>query len=1117
MIQRQSFNYQIVLILLGLIATILFGIFLYRELYPEYKIYQNAYVDLEKFYSSITKEPPPPFKEGVKQILIPSDIQGPPTIDRCTSCHVALEIEYFSKTKLAKDADGKIIKDENGYPKKVENEDYIFKKLDEKIASLKKGEREARYLESLKSASFDGHTYPMDKVLIMHPLIGKETRPFEFHPVEEYGCVLCHSGNGRALTTDKAHGPVFDGHYEEEFMGPEKIFLEQDELNDPLFAHAFNHKPGSKLLFQITPLLVGPLMQSKCIDCHQKETKNKAVDPLLKNYQKGKDLYISQGCYACHRISGFARGGVGPELTKIGNSYPWYIKQSIVWPQADLSTSTMPNYRLDHEELQDLMTFLLSQKGLNKSKSPVQYKTFLQEWEAGKRSEIEQPISSALIHDTRYGMIVFATEGCAACHRLKGFESNIGFSIEKEKENSFKTLYEEHQWFQNLFREDLSGSEIVKAVDENRIQIDRRISDKVRENSILEEIDKILGNGVESFYSNFKYALRAKDHEYQELIKTDPAQSEKWQGELKAWKKRVKDVLYVYIQEYGLGRLICPKPNWSGVYRSDEWLMEHFRNPSSHVPKSIMPVFPFDDTKFKALTFMLDELAQKNQKHDREIWTNLGFDPQKALEMYCTQCHGENLQGNGPVSEWIYPIPKNLNNAFFLRNLTKEKVIQAITHGVKGTPMAPWGETHEDKPFVEKDPILTKEEIEKIADFLFVSLPGGEVIKKSTDVPKWRYTHNDVLTEMKNEGSILEGNRDAKKGVDYFEKISKDGEELYYIKKEYYTDINIQKGREFFELNCAVCHGKEADGSGIRAEVMKDAKPRMLTNLDWMNSRDDLRLLQSIKYGVPGTSMTPWGDQTNALQRVQLVLFIRSLSENREKENELATHIYKAFDVPISYVEKASQKYDENAKQLNIDYQKIVQKQKEIKKEIENGSNISKDAVLLYEEELKLLNKISSNKSNLHYFVELIEELKKERKKYQEIGKEIIAKLELEPLFDLFIKRLSLLEGRFSFTENQLHYHVDEEVSGKTNALEEEMNKILEQHQTILEREQQTLENQYPTSERSTKLNAVNALIANNKKLKTRVMTLFNEAQNEQVREDELYKKIIGIKDDHVQ
>ena len=42
------------------------------------------------------------------------------------------------------------------------------------------------------------------------------------------------------------------------------------------------------------------------------------VDRLTETYQRGKELYIEQACYACHRISGFSRGGVGPELTYIG-------------------------------------------------------------------------------------------------------------------------------------------------------------------------------------------------------------------------------------------------------------------------------------------------------------------------------------------------------------------------------------------------------------------------------------------------------------------------------------------------------------------------------------------------------------------------------------------------------------------------------------------------------------------------------------------------------------------------------------------------------------------------------------------------------------------------------
>src|SRR5690606_27985867 len=125
----------------------------------------------------------------------------------------------------------------------------------------------------------------------------------------------------------------------------------------------------------------------------------------------------------------------------------------------------------------------------------------------------------------------------------------------------------------------------------------------------------------------------------------------------------------------------------------------------------------------------------------------------------------------------------------------------------------------------------------------------------------------------------------------------------FYIKSEYLTPDNVEAGRKFFELNCAVCHGKAGDGAGARAGTMTEAKPRMLTNLDWIQTHDDLRLLRSIKYGVPGTSMTPWGDQTSALQRIQLVAFIRSLTEERALRSQLAETLYQVFDTEAFFIE----------------------------------------------------------------------------------------------------------------------------------------------------------------------------------------------------------------------
>src|SRR4051812_41532591 len=113
---RRADKYQWMLILSGIVVTALFGIFLYREIFPEYKIYQKDYVALEKFRSTYARQPPPPFQFGVKQIVIEREDRGPPLIDRCTSCHVALQIPYFSPTKVSHDINGNIVRDANGKP-----------------------------------------------------------------------------------------------------------------------------------------------------------------------------------------------------------------------------------------------------------------------------------------------------------------------------------------------------------------------------------------------------------------------------------------------------------------------------------------------------------------------------------------------------------------------------------------------------------------------------------------------------------------------------------------------------------------------------------------------------------------------------------------------------------------------------------------------------------------------------------------------------------------------------------------------------------------------------------------------------------------------------------------
>jgi mono/diheme cytochrome c family protein len=1285
-----SNGYQYTLIAAGVIATVLFAIFWQRELFPEYKIYQNDYLALEKFRSSYTHEPIPPFQEGIKQIVFERKDNGPPGVERCISCHVTLDIPYFSPTKLEYDVNGSLVLDEEGRPIQIANEDYIWKKLEADNPDLYK---------RLKTADVGDYTYDVTKVLKMHPLIGRETRPFEYHPMNEYGCVSCHNGNGQGLTTEKAHGPVFDGKYEVEFEGPEPAFTESDLKNDPRFSTQFNHKPGEGLVFQTSPLFVGTLVQAKCMNCHQNSSQamlgafnlasgvierrkkqsnaiqnavnqekealvsllemqssleskglektlntykqlaqqytlpekerlkyvvksqylenaktqkaildqikeqiqgvlgssllanelyetidaakkqnekvefltvvnafidqnahspqatgplfekllaleleknmirhvedtessfeksvmdqkvissiSSEVDLMTSNYHRGEQLFLSQACYACHKIAGFARGGVGPELTREGNSYPWFIKQSIVWPQADLPTSTMPNYHLDHEELQDLVTYLLGQTGDNKSISPTQYFKQVQEWEAGKKMAWEKPITPAQMQDVRFAMTVFATQGCSACHRLKGFESDVGYRVELNAKPDFDILYKEKQWFTSLVPEMIVGSSLVKVLETHGEEIDKHIVDGVRKGSIVEEIDQILPGQIESLYTDFKFAARAKNHEYQNK-----------EDELKAWKERVHRVLMMFIQEYGFGRLIGPRPNWSGVYRSDEWLMEHFHSPSQHVARSIMPVMPFDDTKFYALTHMLDVLGKQNRDAVREIWAHQGFNPEMAFQIHCAQCHGEYKQGNGPVSLWIYPIPKNLNNADFLRNLTKEKVIQSITHGVSGTPMPPWGEVGAHKPYLNNIPVLNESEIKQLANWIFSSLPGGQVIKGSKDVQKWNYSPEDVIRELNEEGNKLKSsllfNLPSGKGllvslqpvVDksnaeeaIFEKkpnpIPGEDPWNYYIKKKYYTDENIAAGKAFFEMNCAVCHGTEADGSGARAQQMWDAKPRMLVNLDWSKSRDDLRLLRSIKYGVPGTAMTPWGDLTSSLQRLQLVMFIRSLSEDHLLREELSSALYQAYDHSILTVEKARvYEYTALAKAQD-QYNELHTSRENLSTSLDDSS--AKKILEIYQKELEALAQLKKRQEIDQILLNLRKEISNEKEIYQRLGLLLLGTPLEENDFHQVLKIISLNQDHYTFENSKLELKSfqEKEIATLIQSIEDEINSKVE----TLQKNKIVLEGKIFSIDQMNEIKNVQTEIDNYTKLKNNLISGFEEAKRSRLKQKSLFNE----------
>lgn len=1333
-------KYQTALIGLAIAATALFAIFFYRELFPEYKVYQNRYVALEDWRAEETGIPAAPFKKGISQIVIPREDKGPELIDRCVSCHVAMKLPHFSPTKLSRDINGNIVVDSEGIPVKVTNDDYIWAKIDARIAELTdesvlanlrevgdSAEADRRLataaaLEDMKTENIHGSEVDMTRILAAHPLLGRETFPFEFHPLEDYGCTVCHGGNGRGLVGERAHGPVVDGEYETEVHPPKPDFIETDADNDPAFARVFNDKPGHHLLFQTTPILTGSLMQAKCVQCHQstadqfqkavgavdtirtrKEQQLSAIESGLRheeqallglleskdrilregieatlselrknqnnfqlspeeldaivgrlNYieevknnlpagadlkaalvkrldsdiveivgsehrarqieviydrdsldaadeviaalhkqpsegegkgsfyqkkqsydyfkdslrtvanarlplervannqevivameneadhhtaqqQRGQRLFMSNACYACHRISGYSRGGVGPDLTQAGLLYPWYLKESITWPQSNLKSSTMPNFRLDHEEVEDLMTYLMSQRGENLAVSEVDRRVHMRAWDAGEKLSWEKPLVAADIQDLRSSMITFGTEGCASCHRLKGFESNTGFSVEVG-DVSFETLWKERQWFRELFPEDSIGSQIVSTIERHGEEIDRRIQNDVRSNSVLEEIDAQIGHGVESYYANFKYALRAKNKHFADLLASaeDAEQRAAIRANQEAWRDRVRRVMMAYVQEYGLGREIGPRVHWSGIYRDREWLIEHFRNPGSHSAKSLMPVFPYDDTKFYALTYMLQALAKQNRDEVRQIWAVQGFNPEMAYEMHCASCHGQFLHGNGPIATWIYPVPKNLRNGTFLRSLTRSRVVDSLTHGVQGTPMPAWGESASSEV---GDPVLSEAEIDLLTNWLFQGLGGEGAFQEEGEMDKWNYEPQDFIEELKREGGdqdldltgidplwLLpsgEGmwaalqpdanwkSEDVERFFDIERNPDSDVDEYrYFIKQDFYTENNLREGQRLFIANCAHCHGKEGGGNGDRAATMQEAKPRMLTNLPWLRSRDDLRLLRSIKYGIPGTPMTPWGDKTSALQRMQMVMFIRQLTAERLQRENLASALYNAFEQAVLTIDETRVLQGRYLDKIEEEYQQAKGQRESLYAEVQLGEANPEDAARLYAEELRIMNQLSQQQGIDDLLKSLTDQVQEEKDLFQDLGATLINNRARKDLIDRYLQLTLLNQGRYSSVGGRLVMEFSVEREREIDRIGRELIDVFAQAEAKQREGRKVVEGQLPSAARTEKLDEYDKAIIGFQNLQRKLISTLAQAQRAREKQLALYKTI---------
>ena len=132
-----------------------------------------------------------------------------------------------------------------------------------------------------------------------HPRLNLFVGSMSPHPMEKFGCTICHQGQGSATAFEFAsHTP-----------------------SSPLQAKEWQHEYGWYYNHHwIYPMYPQQFAQATCLKCHHEvvdlEPSPKFPDPLAPSLVKGYEIVRNYGCFGCHEVNGFAgpQKRTGPDL-----------------------------------------------------------------------------------------------------------------------------------------------------------------------------------------------------------------------------------------------------------------------------------------------------------------------------------------------------------------------------------------------------------------------------------------------------------------------------------------------------------------------------------------------------------------------------------------------------------------------------------------------------------------------------------------------------------------------------------------------------------------------------------------------------------------------------------
>jgi cytochrome c2 len=255
----------------------------------------------------------------LNDLFIDMNYMSVPRVDRCQTCHRAIDRPGFESKKEAE----RLVTDLRG-------------KLDKNlIQPSRRAETEERVtqLERIVNGKSD-----ILNPFRTHPNLEMFVGSASPHPLLEYGCTVCHRGQDRATEFGRAGHTPMSRRMENRWKGAKVSLLPGPwDYQKRNFGYEVNP-------FLDTPMYPRQFYQAGCLKCHAGQMEVSAGEEI----NKATHMVELYGCHACHKIDNWRFSDLqkpGPALDGIAEkTTPEWTYRWIANPPRFRSTTRMPSF-----------------------------------------------------------------------------------------------------------------------------------------------------------------------------------------------------------------------------------------------------------------------------------------------------------------------------------------------------------------------------------------------------------------------------------------------------------------------------------------------------------------------------------------------------------------------------------------------------------------------------------------------------------------------------------------------------------------------------------------------------------------------------------------------------